>query len=79
MWHWRKLVSNRQTANQYRERVTPTCGPTNERYFNRMADNAGKRADFHLSAVQALNDAVWATCEDFPTAEQDCAEEDSNG
>lgn len=82
MWHWRKLLKHRKTENTYRVRASVAAvdrpGGLYDRKYTRLANTAKKEADFHLSAVQALNDAVWATCQGYPTAEQDCAEWDND-
>lgn len=66
MYHWDQVMSKRATANRTEARITDHCGSHNRSYFKRTAAAAHKVANFHLGAVQALNDFVEGT------AEHDC-------
>lgn len=55
VWHWRIAMNARRAAKCYREQGTV--------YSNRQAKTCDRRADFHIKAVQALNDVVSGTAE----------------
>lgn len=58
LWHWIKALQNRKIANEWRERGRHS-----------LAEGADMSANFHIKAVQALNDCF----EINDTAEQDAA------
>lgn len=67
LFHWRQVIAFRNAANA----MSLLNDPSNQ------VDHLHKNANFHLAAVQALNDVVMITGEGDDTAERD--EERSNG
>lgn len=69
LWHWRKVVGNRTNQRMYeeearRQRDKYPDKPAASKYSVKKAKQAGGLADFHLKAVQFLNDVVPGTAED---------------
>lgn len=66
LWHWRKVLSYRATATAAEQRVE-SWENTNRGKVNRWARNRAKaahqKANWHLGAVQVLNDVVDGTAE----------------
>lgn len=56
LWHWRLVMSNRTKARLLEEDGT--------HWDKRHARVFHRKADWHLSAVQVLNDVVSGTAED---------------
>ncbi len=80
MWHWRQCLHARELERRYEVRAAEFVNATYSNRKNLQLAKARKReADFHLSAVQALNDPVWSAYGPgyFQTAEQDCYEADN--
>lgn len=67
LWHWNKVVSYRDLAMRHdayaAELEKVSTLPALDRYNRSRARNAHKRANWHLGAVQALNDVVTGTAE----------------
>lgn len=70
MWHWRKVLTHRKAA-EFHAKIfyAPNTGKVEGTYRWRMMRQNNKQADFHLSAVQILNDHPDLI---GTTAEQDC-------
>lgn len=68
MWHWRQAMDYRAVAKSIRESAEDTQRFSPRERGHRLTDaaNLDKIADFHIRAVQGLNDHVPGT------AEQDC-------
>jgi cytochrome c peroxidase len=78
MWHWRECMKARVRQRTHEGRaLSVSDNYAKDSYFYkkhmRPAKVACKEADFHLGAVQTLNNAL----DFYTTAEQDCAEEDN--
>lgn len=74
LWHWRTAMYARETARRYEAEVTAwekanqTRGPA--RYSRQQAHVNNRKADFHIGAVQVMND--HPVCQAAgTTAEQD--------
>lgn len=55
LWHWRRAMSSRKAADKYRGQ--------DSRFAMSQTKQNDARADFHIKAVQALNDVVPGTAE----------------
>lgn len=78
MWHWRKVVTHRSNAERFekhsRECLAAGTHKKNElRHPDRQARINHRIANFHLKAVQALNDVPELRS---TTAEQDLSTRD---
>lgn len=79
MWHWYKVTSNRAQERNHEARATayrasngdPNIANALAKREDRKAAFYKKTADFHIKAVQALNDVVPGT------AEGDCIADDA--
>jgi hypothetical protein len=58
LWHWKRALAHRRSADTYRAGTT--------RYAKEQTARNDCRANFHIGAVQLLNDYVSGT------AEEDC-------
>ncbi len=76
MWHWRALIRARDSQRLSQKiadgfaNMSSTYSLNNAKHYDNQARSHQKKADFHLGAVQALNDVVPGSAED------DCAEVD---
>jgi hypothetical protein len=61
MWHWKRAMAHRRSADTYRGQTT--------RYAKEQTARNDCRANFNIRAVQILNDYVPGT------AEEDCRRE----
>jgi hypothetical protein len=66
VWHWERAVGYRKAANKY-DRDHEKHG---SKYAQQQAKANHGRANFHIKAVQAMNDIPELQ---GSTAEQDCA------
>lgn len=69
LWHWRKVEGNRGNARSYekeaeRQRAAHPGSPVAGNHATKLAKRAHGKADFHLKAVQLLNDVVSGTAEE---------------
>jgi len=75
MWHWGFVVSNRRSARAAEQKLAQTADRDRIKraYYIGQVTNYHNKANFHLKAVQALNDVVDGTAEaDFAaTAQKD--------
>lgn len=66
LWHWRKVLAHRDLARAHEQHAVlweeQNPGKKN-RYARGRARHYDKTANFHLGAVQALNDVVDGTAE----------------
>lgn len=78
MWHWKTLVRLRAQQNKHEQIAANWLVADKKLGYNnkaisarslKTASNYQKQANFHMKAVQALNDVVPGT------AEEDCANE----
>ena len=81
MWHWREAMKARNSERQYQERADASHTLRSQRRKDlREVVRKKRHADFHIGAVQALNDAVWDQLGPgayWPTADDDCTAEDN--
>lgn len=74
LWHWRECKRLRASAQRYREQESVYVNHKAERsHWRRQARNYDRIADFHIKAVQVLNDCPGCL---GTTAEQDMAVQD---
>jgi hypothetical protein len=65
LWHWRKAMSARRSENKHVAEAERYEAMGRVANFDRhRAGNDGRRADFHIKAVQLLNDVVPGTAEE---------------
>jgi hypothetical protein len=67
MWHWKKVLSKRASAG-FHETMYKTS-PAGVAFHKHRARQDCASANFHINAVQTLNDLLPET-----TAEEDCSE-----
>lgn len=73
LWHWRRCLTTRARANKHGNEAAnqeARNGMVEAKFQRRMERQAHKEANFHLSAVQMLNDHP-ACLASGTTAEQD--------
>ena len=66
LWHWRKVLGFRKVAREFEEdaKSWEAVNPGKKaRYFSSKARQNHGKADWHLSAVQSLNEVVSGTAE----------------
>lgn len=59
IWHWERVESHRKSQRKYEHEIE--CGHPAHFYNERKVADHKRNADFHLKAVQALNDILATT------------------
>ncbi len=73
-WHWKRNQWHRQRETKYRSsKLDCRYNTADHKHFARLERRHERAANFHISAVQLLNDVCFPDQAYFCTAEHDVA------